>query len=145
MMLIIAQFQRTLRELDPDNSSTLIGLGRVYLYKGMYEEALDIFTSTNYLQGLALFYVRTGDHARGRELLARYLEPNRTTYTYTIYAAQVYLELDEEDKAFELLEYALEKHEPELTEYPLQYPDFDSIRDHPRFITLMTQLGLQDK
>ena len=57
--------------------------------------------------------------------------------------ARVYAELGEKDTAFEFLEEAFEKHDLLLVEIRND-PEFDNLRDDPRFKDLLKRIGFPE-
>jgi TolB-like protein/Tfp pilus assembly protein PilF len=85
--------------------------------------------------GLALVEATTGDTARARARVRGFWRVGRDTLhpsaLEAAFAAQVYVALGEEARAFALLEGV--RHWPSRVRYMLRFPTFDAVRRRPRF------------
>jgi TolB-like protein/Tfp pilus assembly protein PilF len=136
--------------LDPDNPIAHYYLGRTYVQKGMYEEAITEYQKTASLLGnsievlayLGHAYALSGRKGAARKLLAELGRLSSRDYVAYFYKALVYLALDEKEQAFEWLEKAYQEHDLNLGLLAIE-PSLDSIRDDPRFLSLLKRTGLQ--
>ena len=142
------QFEETL-DLDSNFSMAHIGLGLAYLRKGMPERAVaeaqkaraqsgsrpDIIA----LHGYTLARAGRRDEAlRTLDDLRRLAQPGGPS---PFLVALVYVGLEDNDRAFEWLEKALEARSWQM---PMLKADaiFDPLRSDPRFPALLDRLGL---
>lgn len=142
----IRQLQHTL-EIDPTREFTSLGLAMVYIQKGMLEEALDLCNRgifEHFLAVAALAHVRSGNISRADQLLAEYIASEPKGSVFPVMVANVYVALDDLDRAFEWLEKACEMRSAEIVGHWLQYPDLDPIRNDPRYRSLVDRIGLRE-
>jgi serine/threonine-protein kinase len=125
-------------------------LGRAYYDQGLYQEAVTVFEEALRMRGrskssamseaeLAKAYARVGrrDEALG---ILRGLEAERQQgYRPNINIAQVYLALDNREKAFRWLERAVEDRDADLILLKV-LPEFGPIRGDPRFQELLRRI-----
>jgi eukaryotic-like serine/threonine-protein kinase len=142
----IAQLRRVLKA-EPSFSSAHLGLWGAFHRKGMAEEALD--------QARAFFAALgdtevAGSLARGdggdydgamRRAAATLAERGRRSYVPAIRIARLYAHASENERAFEWLERAYERHETPLIHLGVGW-DWDGLRDDPRFTHLLRRIGL---
>ena len=75
-------------------------------------------------------------------LLERATDPNRGFgYETDFHIAGLYAQAGEKDKAFEHLERSFQQREWSMPQLQV-YPQFDSIRDDPRYADLIRRIGL---
>jgi len=137
-------------EMDPDFPGSHYCLGRVYLEKSMYEEALkeiqkekDIRRIT--VQGLSIFdldigiaYARMGRKDEAREILKR----AESTWGRYYGKALLCFSLGENDKGFEYLD--KESEEPANSIPALKIdPGIDGVRSDPRIDALLRKVNLE--
>jgi len=136
--------------MDPDFPGSHYCLGRVYLEKSMYEEALkeiqkekDIRRIT--VQGLSIFdldigiaYARMGRKDEAREILKR----AESTWGRYYGKALLCFSLGENDKGFEYLD--KESEEPANSIPALKIdPGIDGVRSDPRIDALLRKVNLE--
>jgi serine/threonine-protein kinase len=92
---------------------------------------------------LAFVYARTGDPNRARAILDD-MKRNVPENAHEVAFALVHISLGEKDKALDLLEAAVTKHDIGLltAASPLDDPTYDSIRNEPRFLKILEQMDL---
>jgi hypothetical protein len=143
----ISQHQLVAR-LAPDFPLSYLGLGWACSGKGLFDEAISHFTeAASLLKSPSLISGRLGYcHAmagrRGdalRELEA--LQKSSAQYASPVSAAAIYCGLGEGDRALASLEEALTAHDCSLPLLLLS-PEFDGLREHPRFSALREGMGL---
>jgi len=136
----IEQFLKTL-ELDPGYDAPNRGLLWAYWYKGEHEKAIahgENATSPFTLQITVLYrHLLSGD----REEAARTIE-NWPVPLQPHWEAGLYVMLGDEDRAIELLETALDEGYASVM-WANAYPDFDPLRDDPRFQDLLRRMNLE--
>jgi len=124
-------------------------LGRAYVQKGMYQDAIAVFNRLAQsdrvplpLVELALTYAAAGQNARARSFL-REATTARKGYVPPYWIAIAHLYLGEKDTAFELLRRANQQNDPTLGWLKVD-PMLDSIRSDPRYIDLLGKADLGD-
>ncbi len=137
----IAAYQRA-SELDPKNAAPHNGLGNVYGELGRHDEAIAAFQRASELDpkdavsygSLAGLYRKLGREAEATEQIkiARELMAKENEYSRACIEAIS----GNVDEALALLKVALEKKQVPL-EWERRDPDFDFIRDDPRFKALV--------
>jgi tetratricopeptide (TPR) repeat protein len=146
----IAQFKQTL-EMDPNFHLARVFLAGAYIGKGMYEEALTEAEKrvmrlqdapegqvARQLENFAEFraaYRQSGARGFHQKWLERQGAGSERAYM----KAGHYAQLGDNDRAFEWLEKAVEKREGDG--YLYVDPQFDPIRDDPRFRELLKKAG----
>lgn len=136
-------------ELDPGFVRAHLSAGRSYLHQDMYEQAIAAFETARELMPnspvpLALMahaYNVCGAKAeaeRLRQALDRY---GRTSCVSSYLLARANLAFDN-DRALELLELALEEHDPRLPHLNVS-PIWDCVRTDPRFAALSRRMGIE--
>ena len=144
----IAQLHKT-SELDPSFVIAHNLLAINYALKGLSSDALAEANKANSLSpGL---YARltlgrvcaiVGDYSEAREILTEAERMSRPpNYSRAFWCAMVYALLAEPDQAFAWLEKACIAREPALI-YLNHFSDFNSLHDDPRFLDLLSRIGL---
>jgi serine/threonine-protein kinase len=145
----IAAFQKTLDQ-DANFGFGYWALGRAYLEKGMYSQAIEALRKSIPLSGdspdepaeLARAYALSG---RKREALAILdelkLRSKKKKYISASLFAGIYGALGEKDQAFALLNQAYEDRDFFLVALKVE-PSFDPLRSDPRFSALVKRVGL---
>jgi len=134
----IAQARRTL-ELDPSFGITLFWLDGALRHKGLFKEAVALRQSVASDAEQAANIARTFERSGFRALLRECGE----TYTkggLLETAARCYAQMDERDTAIELLEDCSRRRCSDLVSLNVE-PDFDGLRDDPRFQALAKTVG----
>ena len=135
-------------KLAPDYALPHFGLGLAFAAKGMFQDAIAHFTNASQLKCRSLLGGQLGycyAMANRREEALREVG-NLTTrseshYVSPVSFATIHCGLGDKEKAQSYLEQALEVRDPCL---PVQLlnPEFDSLRDEPRFQALLQRIGL---
>lgn len=138
-----------LLETTPNFVPALIGLGIAYAQKGMAREAIAThqsavehsagnFVVAGFLAGTQAMFGNSKDALMTIEKLkeeqARYSILNHTI-------AMVYAQLKNKDEAFKWLERAYDERVSHLADLLID-PEFDNLRDEPRFDNLLRRIGL---
>jgi len=138
-------------ELDPGNSFCLDNLGLAHIKKGLIDLGLDELERAFKLAGeppdwsgladLAYAYVKAGRERDARRILDTLLSIGETGHRPSSKIAGVYAVLGEKEKALDWLERAYEEQSPYILTLRQEFV-FESLRDEPRFKTLVKKLGL---
>jgi TolB-like protein/DNA-binding winged helix-turn-helix (wHTH) protein/Flp pilus assembly protein TadD len=143
------RFRKTL-ELEPNYWVAHNGLGRVYLLRKMFPEAVAAFTSARALApeslepipqlGYALARWGKRDEARAilRELEARAAAHHVPAYSF----AMIHNGLGEREQALSYLERSLVQREVQLTFMTID-TRWDDLRSDPRFFAIVRRVGLE--
>jgi serine/threonine-protein kinase len=132
----------------PDDTFAHSYLGLSYLGLGEYEKALAEFEQVNRIQGdttsVQIFLGRVYAAAGRREEAAGILRQLETTDKYVSPGelATLQASLGEHEKAFASLERAQAERDLQLQFLKVD-PGYDSIRDDPRFKSLLAKLGFE--
>jgi len=141
----LEQLKKTV-EMDPDFSWTNFLIGLIFREKNMFQEAGQAFRKETMLpdsvkEGFVYsLYARTGEREKARS----YLEQNARMLAMVppYWAASIYAELRETDKAFEWLEKAYEMRDGWIR-YLKVSSEFDYLHSDPRYKALLKKIGLE--
>jgi tetratricopeptide (TPR) repeat protein len=144
----MASLQKTL-ELGPNFWIAHLFLGRAYIRKGMYPEAIIELTkaresSGGHSQTIALIgysLALSGNRAQALAVLDELKSLSAKRYVPPYNIAMVYNGLGDKDEAFAWLGKAFEERDLQLTFIKVD-PTWDSIRSDSRFAALMQRIGL---
>jgi tetratricopeptide (TPR) repeat protein len=143
-----AILQHTLvSQLAPDYGLPYFGLGLALSGKGMYEDAIAHFTNANQLKCRSLLRGQLGYcyamSGRREEALAEIaaLTERSSSFVSPMSFAAIYCGLGDTEQALLHLERALEAHDTSLP-VNLLNPEFDTLRNEPRFQSLRQRLGV---
>jgi len=139
----IAQYQKVL-ETFPNNGSALSELGFVYFINGEKEEAKNSWIRLQEIRGN--FEMVKGYKEDTMENVFRYwlvgaLKGSSDYCTYPVLIAQVYMLINENQKALDYLEIAYNNHFESLP-IMLFSPDFNNLHNEPRFKVLVNKTGI---
>jgi len=132
-------------EMDPDYAPAHSILGRAYLEKGMYNEAITEFEKergTGNLN-LAAGYAMAGRKPQAQKVLDQLLAQSRHEYVLPKSVALIYAALGEKDKAFDWLERSYEDRSICVGLAVKSLPGFDPLRSDPRYADLIHRMNLQ--
>jgi tetratricopeptide (TPR) repeat protein len=135
--------------LNPDSSFVRLFLAADYFYQEKYDDVFTIL-SGNTDQGLedgvstllACTYARIGNINMAREILNNLLIRGKNKYIDPFRIATIYAVLENKDKAFEWLNKSANEFSPRIT-YVQCFPEFEPIRNDPRYTELLKKLGLK--
>jgi tetratricopeptide (TPR) repeat protein len=144
----IAEYEKAVA-IDGTRASAYAWLGHCYRGKGMFRKAIATYQMAIRLgdrsPSLRIFlgsaYAKAGDQRRARAIL----EELRTGGSYVAPGelAALYTSLGQRERAFALLEEAYALHDEQL-QYLMVEPDFDPLRDDPRYGILLQRVGLRN-
>ncbi|MEP6902380.1 MAG: tetratricopeptide repeat protein, partial [Actinomycetota bacterium] len=127
----------------------LIGLGIAYAQKGMERKAIDAHQSAvkHSAGNLVIVGVLAGTQAlfgnrkNALETIEK-LKAEQARYSFLAHTiAMIYAQLEDMDEALEWLEKAFEERVSHLADLLIE-PEFDNLRDDPRFNNLLRRIGL---
>lgn len=137
-----------LLEQEPNFLPANLRLGRVYLQMGNHQEAIAAFETAlqdsrnrEALAPLAQAYAASGDTAKARALLRELTTPARDRYVPAPLMALAHIGLGEFETALDWLEKGLAERSYSMV-FLKADPVFDALRRHPRFINLLSEMGL---
>jgi TolB-like protein/Tfp pilus assembly protein PilF len=137
----IEQYKKTL-DIYPEFGSAQIWLGRVYLKKGMFEEALKIFKKTDYPL-LTSAYTALGKRDEALKVLEKWKVRSAKEYVDPVYLAMVYLGSEERDQVFKYLEKAYQERHMRLFDFHKDPFIRDIMQPDPRYKNLLKKMGLE--
>ena len=142
----IAEAHKLLKT-DPDYPVNRL-LSRVYWQKGMFEEALAEYrknlvrwNDSGLLEALENGNADSGPHAAMRAVAQELVSRSKLGYVDSFRIASTFAMAGEVDLAFEWLDNAVDQGSLELVYVNIR-PEFDPLRDDPRYKSLMHRLGL---
>ena len=143
---LIAHAKRLL-ELDPNSVQGHIWIGRAYMQKGLYDQAIpelqgviDPNSGSGMVQ-LGYAYAMAGRKADALKVAAELEALATRKYSSPVRIACIYAGLGDKDRAFEWLEKGYADRSDHLTQLKTECM-FDSLRDDQRFKDLMGRVGL---
>lgn len=144
--------RQLLKILDekPDFVMALYTLGQVYVQKKMYDQARAAFVKARTLDPESPFpiFLLThlaaveGKRDEARKGLDQILKLAGKNYIDPFDIGQIYLELGNKDKAFEMFEKAFQAKSEQMLYLKVE-PRLDSLRSDPRYIDLVRRLKLE--
>jgi TolB-like protein/Tfp pilus assembly protein PilF len=137
----IAQYQKT-TGLNPQFKPTHNGLGKSYLQKDMFEEAVKEL-QISHGGYLVYAYVAIGKRKKALEVLEELKEKARQQHSNPMVLARAYLGLGEIDKTFDFLNKAYQERWPQLVDSIFIDPYFDNLHSDPRLEALLNKIGLE--
>ena len=131
--------------LDPGDQVLLLYKGRILAGQGRFDEALAELERADGLKGYRLqflgwVYARSGRTEKARTVLGELHQRARESFVSPTCFALVHAGLGEYDQTFEWLESALAGRDPGLL-YLRYFPEWDPIRDDPRFAELISRIS----
>jgi len=141
---------RKLGAASPGGMMALGGLAAALMGKGDYPAALEAFgqlqrvaPSSLTLAQTGYVQARNGNPAEARKILQQLLVESRRKFVSPVCFAVLHIGLSDPDSAFRYLEMARGQQESFLI-FARVSSIFDPIRSDPRFVTLLTEIGLSD-
>lgn len=140
---------RNMLEMEPNFYKPYMHLGRAYVQKEMYGEALEMFQMAKTLcrdipyvtAVLSHTHALAGHLAEARRLMHELLELSKRRYVPSTSFALMAIGLGEMEQAFDWLEKAADEREGPLV-YLKVHPSYACLRTFPRFHALLRRLGL---
>ena len=140
---------REVLEFSPDFAVAYYYLGALLDRQERFEEAIavlrrarDLSHGSSYARaGLAHALARSGNHTEGQAILDALLQESREAYVSPIGLAVAHFGLGQADGAFLWLEQAFDERKGWLLHLRVE-PVLDGFRDDPRYIDLVTRIGL---
>ena len=143
----IEEVQKTF-EIERDYKPALYLLGRTYEKCGRLDEAIEVFKRLLALSNAPLFlgamghsYALSGNHREARQVLSDLDQQSKRCYVSAYSQAIIHLALGDKDQTFTCLEKAYAARCEMMTWLRID-PDFNSVRNDPRFIDLLRRVGL---
>src|ERR1700730_6441027 len=144
----LEEFQKT-KDMDPNFYWTHLGLGRVYVAKKMYTDAISSFERATELSGsnsmvlseLGHAYAVAGRQRDAYRILAKLEESSRQRYISAYDRGLVYVGLGQQETAMHWFERAYQEHCRSL-QFSRVEPRLDPLRSHARFQELLKRLNL---
>jgi TolB-like protein/Tfp pilus assembly protein PilF len=141
----VAELQKTL-EMEPNFALSRWLLWRIYRKLGMYDEALNEFTSLKLIYDSEVIeaakegYAKSGYAGAMRMAADRMADQSKDRYLPPMHIAMLYAHAGENDLALEWLERAYEARDPKLISVAVE-PDWDNLHSSPRFQQLLRRFG----
>lgn len=145
----ISQFEKTVN-LEPRYIDAYQYLGQTYKQKKMYREAIATYQKgmaqaerhPMLIAALGHAYELAGEHHKALKTLDELREISKRQYASPYFIAVVYTGLGDKDQTFAWLEKAFQDRTFLLIWLNVE-PQFDPLRDDPRFNDLLQRIGLQ--
>jgi tetratricopeptide (TPR) repeat protein len=138
---------RALLDHEPNFLPAWFNLGRVYVQKGMHEEAVSSFERVrNHAGGpqgdpaLAHAYALAGKKTEARKILRQLRQQGANRFTAAPLIARIHLGLGETEQALDWLGKGVEERSYWMTMLKVD-PVYDSIRPDARFQSLLKRIG----
>ena len=138
-------------EMDPDFRGLHFQLGKAFLGKAMYQEAIAKFRESESRSGgwnphaesyIGIAYAQMGNRDEAQRILNDLLRRSKEIYVPPFMLARLYFGLGEDDRGFEWLDRAYEKHDTMLASVKV-HPVLDTVRSDPRYIALLKKMNLE--
>jgi serine/threonine protein kinase/Tfp pilus assembly protein PilF len=137
----IEKLKRVL-DMDPEFGPAMVYLGRTYLQKEKYEEAMALFQKMNRPFGIAEAYVKMGNLQEAQQILEEIIKESTENYISPVNIASLYFVIGDNEQGFKWLERGYEEHDTYIVRLRF-LPQFDSVRSDPRFKALLKKVGLE--
>jgi TolB-like protein/Flp pilus assembly protein TadD len=137
--------------IDRGHLYALMALIEGYTLAGQYEQAEKAIESVpeglrqhpSITARVGLYFVAKGDEDRAREILQNYLQS--PPLVNILIVSELALKLGEIDQTFYLMKRAADEHAWPAFWIRIRYRDNALINNHPRYLSLLEQIGLDDK
>jgi len=144
----VEEFRKAV-ELFPDFSPAHSFLSAALEFNGMYDEAIvecqkamALANNNKLLSRLATIYAKSGRRTEAQKALDEMIRGSKEGYFPPSYIAEVYLALNDKERAFEWLEKAYRERDWALTGLK-RFPSYDGFRSDARFSDLLKKMNLQ--
>jgi len=144
----IEEFRKAV-ELFPDFSPAHSFLSAALEFKGMYDEAMvecqkamALANNDKLLPRLAIIYAKSGRRIEAQRALDEMIRRSKEGYFQPSQIAEVYLAINDKERAFEWLEKAYRERDWGMAGIN-RFPLFDSLRSDARFSDLLKRMNLQ--
>jgi serine/threonine protein kinase/Tfp pilus assembly protein PilF len=145
----IKQLRKTL-DMEPNFVPAHRALGRVYIKKNMYKEAIASLERATILSGgaventglLGYAYAISGQQDRAEKLLRELADRSKQDVKSFYFMALISAGLDKKDEAFKWLNKCYEERVSWMHLFKVE-PVWDSIRTDPRYIALLKKMNLE--
>jgi tetratricopeptide (TPR) repeat protein len=146
----IEQLQKTLA-IDPSFPSAHWILGRTYLKKSRFDDAIAEYQQAKALSGgttiimaeLGYAYAASGRGREAQSVLDDLMQQSQHKHVSAYDIALIHAGLGQKDQAFEWLQKAYVERSHWLTWLKVE-PLLDSLRENPKFIELLEKVGLEN-
>ena len=136
---------------DPGHATASYWLGWSYIANGRYVEAIDLCENVlpsqpenqDLLQIMGVAHARAGRSLETERVLSKFAEIEKRQYVVAYRLATLYAALGKKDKAFAELERSYEARDWDFNRLKVD-PFVDSLRDDPRFVSLLQKLKLPE-
>jgi len=137
-------------EMDPNFWLAPLFMTRIYIKKGMYDEAIVAATKARDIthgnaEAIAIIgyaLARSGRSAEARAVLKELEDRATKRYVASYTLAAIHNGLGEKEKALDLLEKAFVEKDALMVFLKVE-PKWDNLRSEPRFIELMKGMGFE--
>ena len=146
------QQARKALEMHPEAIGVQNLLGRAYVQKGMLPQAVAEFNKAeergirraHWAASMAGIYVKSGRRAEAEKMLMVWSSRPAQEFGHAESMAMIYAGLGRKDEAFQWLDQAYREHWDRLPWIKIE-PEYDSLRDDPRFSALLNKMGLDSR
>jgi len=140
---------RSTYDLEPNFGFARVWLGFALIANGKYDETISTVGQMSpdspftWMSGvvLAYAYAKQGKRAEAEQQISKLRDLAKTRYMRTYYLAAIYATLGDKDKAFAELEQSFAEKDCFLGRIVID-PAMDSLRDDPRFKSLLKRMNL---
>ncbi len=146
------RYQKIAIKKAPEQSSLYLDLGRLYVYAGYPDSAIQVLERSMEIAGyqppitlglLGIAYFKTGKEAKANDMLNELNERWERTGpsgSPAFCSAMVYAAIGGKEQAFEWLEKSFKAHEIEMIWLKME-PAFKSLKNDPRYQSLLDRVG----
>jgi TolB-like protein/tetratricopeptide (TPR) repeat protein len=141
---------QNLIKMDPFLILAYIPLCGAYIQKSMYTEAIEMLSKASLLSrgqpvivaALGYVYSISGNNEDAENMFEVLLEKSEEEYVSPFWIAVGYAGLSKQDESIDWLEKACQNRDGSLV-YLAVIPIFEHLHSNPRFINILTQMGLR--
>jgi TolB-like protein/DNA-binding winged helix-turn-helix (wHTH) protein/Tfp pilus assembly protein PilF len=136
---------RRILEIDPKFIVAHYYIGVSEIYERKYAEALSELKTAkplgdSVLLANAVAHATAGDKQQALQELEQLKQHSKTAYVSPYGMAEIYNHLGYKEKAFQMLDESFREHCDDLIYLNID-PDFDDLRDNPRFKQMLARIG----